>query len=369
MTTIATQEFLAHHGVKGMHWGVRKEQDSAGGSSSRAENKQARREAGAQKFEKRAAEYQTQISKIENFQAKTAYGRHVASNELKEYGKLKATALKDADAKRNGKLTSTQKKVIAGAAIVAAIVAGAAIYKGLDSGDFQRLAAKGRDAVATAGTGLKRNEKLASKDLSPDLVHSLVVKGVNPGYGAVGTKNNCRRATFAYEMRRRGYDVRATRTAKGTGQNLQGLANAVTPGSKKSTNDFAVALAGMRGQKLGVGDGPLGAAKSVKSSLTGDHVSEKIKGLVSAKDVFDSLGKEPNGSRGELAVKWLGGGAHSLAYEIFDGKPVVFDTQNGSKYDTVESMVKGAGGYLKAAGHTRLDDKELNTDFLKRWVK
>ncbi len=38
---------------------------------------------------------------------------------------------------------------------------------------------------------------------------------------------NCRRCTFAYEMRRRGYDVAATRTTNGRGQTAVGVYNAL----------------------------------------------------------------------------------------------------------------------------------------------
>ena len=44
--------------------------------------------------------------------------------------------------------------------------------------------------------------------------------------GKFGTKLNCRRCTFAYELSRRGYDVKATRTMKGTGQTYLGVAKA-----------------------------------------------------------------------------------------------------------------------------------------------
>lgn len=65
-----------------------------------------------------------------------------------------------------------------------------------------------------------------------------VIRGVNPKYGQPGSKMNCRRCTFTYEMRRRGYDVEATRSTKGIGQTGLGLAYGVTPGKKGPTGTF-----------------------------------------------------------------------------------------------------------------------------------
>src|SRR4029077_17292919 len=66
-----------------------------------------------------------------------------------------------------------------------------------------------------------------------------VVAPINPGYGDLGTKMNCRRATFAYEMRRRGYDVKATKSVKGTGQMPLSLLKATDPESHIKTGRYA----------------------------------------------------------------------------------------------------------------------------------
>lgn len=46
----------------------------------------------------------------------------------------------------------------------------------------------------------------------------------HPEYGnSLGSFMNCRRCTFAYELSRRGYDVQATKTLIGTGQDANGM--------------------------------------------------------------------------------------------------------------------------------------------------
>lgn len=86
-----------------------------------------------------------------------------------------------------------------------------------------------------------------------------------------------------------------------------------------------------------------------------------------AKSIFDSIAKEPNGARGELGVGWSFGGGHSMAWEIVNGRPVIFDAQAGLKFDSPDSFAKIAGRVGKA-GYTRLDNLQLNDEYLKRWV-
>jgi hypothetical protein len=85
------------------------------------------------------------------------------------------------------------------------------------------------------------------------------------------------------------------------------------------------------------------------------------------KSIFDTLAKEPNGSRGELGVMWNMGGGHSMAYEIVKGKPVIFDGQTGKIFDAAEKFMDGMPS-IKNAGFTRLDNVDLNVDYLMRWM-
>jgi hypothetical protein len=184
---------------------------------------------------------------------------------------------------------------------------------------------------------------------------------------------NCRRATFAYEMRRRGYDVSATRTTTGAGGEVGGLYNVLNPGT-----DF-------------VGPGRLGeirrtAKESIKKTLglaKDKPYSKMIKesGLIIGKvkiegggidaptSIFKTLAQQPNASRGELGVNWSMGGGHSLAYEVIKNKPVIFDAQNGRKYINDTEFLHDVGGNILEAGFTRLDNIDLNQGYLLRWLK
>jgi hypothetical protein len=126
---------------------------------------------------------------------------------------------------------SNKAKIATGAAFVAAMAA----KKVAESGDVRRMISKGKAFIEKRDPlDFPRDERLADKNMSADAIHSAVVKPINPNYsiGHPGAFANCRRATFAYELRRRGYDVRATHTSNASGQNVIGLHNATTPNQK-----------------------------------------------------------------------------------------------------------------------------------------
>jgi hypothetical protein len=198
-------------------------------------------------------------------------------------------------------------------------------------------------------------------------IHNSVVKPVNPNYGAYGTKANCRRATFAYELRRRGNDVIATRTTYGSGQASAGFHAAITPGAKGSTNLV------VNGYKLKWDRARLEKDPTYTSDLL--NATKGISGgahnkipKATPKGIFDELAKQPERSRGELVTKWAIHGGHSMAYEIINHKPVVFDNQSGKEFET-PSQFAAALPQAASAGFTRLDNLDLNKEHLLKWVR
>ena len=100
----------------------------------------------------------------------------------------------------------------------------------MNSGNARRIGKNGKDfLLREKGIGYKLKPELRDPNLDVDGIMSKVVPAINPDYGKFGTKMNCRRATFAYEMRRRGYDVAATRTPTGRGQDISGQYNVLHP--------------------------------------------------------------------------------------------------------------------------------------------
>lgn len=254
---------------------------------------------------------------------------------------------------------------------VAAVVAAIAAYKIADSGEFRRLVEKGKAWGHGSPPQWKKDSSLAAATMSAeDIYRNVVVRRINPDYGIAspagfGTKNNCRRCTFAYELRRRGFDVQATKSTSGTGQNVLGMYSA--------THNKAIkgGLFGALGRVVS-GDEELinyfsDIGKNPAYAL-GTPIKVKDDATSSAKAIFDSLNKQPERARGELVVHWKNGPKHSMAWEIINGKTVIYDCQTQSMFDSIDSFLSRARG-LEEAGFTRLDNVELNNDFLLRWLK
>lgn len=61
-------------------------------------------------------------------------------------------------------------------------------------------------------------------------------------------------------------------------------------------------------------------------------------------------------------------GGHSVAYEIINKKPVIFDTQSGKSYSTASELNK-LTKHAKGMSFNRLDNKKLNQTGMTAWVK
>lgn len=365
---------LYHHGIKGQKWGDKNGPPYPLGASdhssseikegrkgwseeakkekinTRKNKRQLRRDKRAQKYYDKANEYQ---SKIDSLTKKGGSKRRI--NKLE---KKKQKALHDAEIKKNGKLTKKEKAIVIGATVVAAY----ATYKFIDSGHARQMITKGKQVLGVSDSVFKKDPKLADKNLTDSEIFDKVVKRINPDYGAIGSKVNCRRCTFAYEMSRRGYDVKATKTIGGNGQGLVGLSNAITKESgffgylKNAANDepFTRQILGDENTKKN----KMGLEDVLLTSNVEDN----------AKNIFKHLSNYPDGARGEFAMGWTGGAAHSMAFEIIKGKPIIFDCQTSTEYSSPEDFSK-LSKYIVKASTTRLDNIELNEDFLMRWMK
>lgn len=362
---LATQE-LKHFGVKGMKWGKRKAEKPV------SAEKQAKRDTKAQKFQNKASDLQKQYDSLTEQQTatKSAYSRREIEKFKTEVMKQKVTALKDAKASEEGRLTSTQKKVIIGASVVAAVIATKVIIDKTESGDFNRLAIKGNAFFkGEKNIEFAKNAKLADKSLGVDDIHDLVVKKINPDYGGIGTKMNCRRCTFSYEMRRRGYDVMATKTTNASGQNGAGLYNAINPDKPQMRTSLTSVIS--RSVKEHSARSKDYKAFTPLMDITAEFPAGGKNKILSAspKTIFETLANQPNGARGELGIQYRMGGGHSMIYEIINNKPVIFDGQTGKKFTDASEMISSNFPDLATAGFTRLDDIPLNVDYLLRWMQ
>lgn len=151
---------LEHHGIKGMHWGV-----------------------------KHGPPYPLDDD----------VSKRVRKSSITEGSKKKSS---EETSNKKLKLTDKQKKlIIAGAAVAAT---GLAVYGAYKIGALDKMRDfKKYGSLTDPITGLKRKAQVMSreKDLS----------FVNPGFPKKkGSTINCTHCVTAYELRRRGYDVQAT---------------------------------------------------------------------------------------------------------------------------------------------------------------
>ena len=209
-----------------------------------------------------------------------------------------------------------------------------------DSGSYRVPGVLAKNAL---DGGWKKDPSLAKKDMSVSALKDKVIKPVNPDFPGLGTTNNCLRATYTYEMRRRGFDVTATKTIFATGQTK-------------------------------IGQKTMSKSLSKHERIYSDPDTSKIKrvffpGKADSTAAFKRLAKEPDRSRGEFTMTWgsmMGG--HSIAYEIVNKKPVFIDAQSGKTYQTpseLDTMLK----FAKTISFNRLDNKDINAITIPAWVK
>jgi len=375
LDALGMSQVLAHFGVKGMRWGVRKEEKSGvkTGPSKLDETKRkvnaakdnfnANRE---KKYLDKAASLQKELDLVTKSEPTSSYQKDLKVIRVAELGRRQQQALDDAAAAKQGRLTAGQKQALKTAAIVGGVLAAYGLYSMAQSGELNRLADKGKAFLLNKDTRWKLNPKLSDKDLDVDGIMQKVVTPINFDYGRPGTTVNCRRCTYAYEMRRRGYDVEATKTTNARGQNAAGVYNVLNPGEKKMGSGLVgiytkYVSESVRKKTNPTADTPFLSLVTNSSRGMGEH---SIYG--GHQGIFDTLRQQPDGARGELGVTWNHGGGHSVAWEVVKGQPVIFDTQTGKKYTSPKDLEEYPG--MNTIAYTRLDDKKLDEDFLQRWV-
>lgn len=170
------------------------------------------------------------------------------------------------------------------------------------------------------------------------------VKTVNGGM--IGTiygkdrQNNCAHCSTAYELRRRGYDVKANTSIGGV--DLVNNSDLIFKNAKSETF-----VAAKDNKEFGY---------FYKKGVTQEEFKSAEEKLVK---------EQGEGARGTIYGGWRSGrGAHSMAYEIKDGKMQIADCQLGKIYKDPYKAVKD----MSYVNTIRLDDKDFNRDVISTFV-
>lgn len=165
------------------------------------------------------------------------------------------------------------------------------------------------------------------------------MKEINVGFMNfdTNTKSNCMLCTTAYDMRKRGYDVVAKKASMGYFN--QDIKNWYP---KAKTVDYPI----------------------IKDKSTLKNIVKGNKMTVD--NVVNELKKQKN-ARGNLCVAWMGGGGHSIVYEVVNGEVILRDCQTGKKYEgaKINSFLKRT----ETISATRLDNVAFNPKLIKECIR
>lgn len=319
------QKSLAHHGVKGQRWGVRRYQNYDG-----------TRKAAAKSNSKKSSH------DFKDTSASKSNRGDMVKAMLGSYGLTAVSALGNAALLGAGHISPGLMLLS-----VSSIATSVGTTAGLIAGDVANAQANKKEkqfAEERAQNPIDKKTGFHKKttDMTPDED----MERVNPGYTNwdQNTKNNCTLCTMAFELRRRGYDVQANKATEG--YDAEALVKDWFTGSKPKSVD-----------------GSISDSEVYDNYINGKRMDRAQKTKM-INNTIESIEKQPNGSRGMLSVTWDGVTfGHAMSYANEDGKLVIYDTQANQKYTGNE-----ARQYLDKTSQiyvTRLDNCQINTKYIK----
>ena len=157
------------------------------------------------------------------------------------------------------------------------------------------------------------------------------LKAINEGMFQMtkGGSNNCGLCTTAYELRRRGYDVRANYAEQGR--------------SVKTLSEFF--------KNADIQD-DVALANRTKSEWMAA--------------IERRLLRQGDGARGNFGGQYAMGGGHSIIYEVSKGKVIFRDGQTGKTYGSVQEAI---GNFVPGkSNYFRMDNLEINNDTIHNAV-
>lgn len=182
-----------------------------------------------------------------------------------------------------------------------------------------------------------------------------------------GSSTNCMLCTTAYDLRKRGFDVRAGKDLGHNGFMPDDLFPKIYK-NYKGTND--VNLFNGDSDKINNAFFDI-LRKNGLNKFNTDDRSKAFKILLNDKyqNVLSEINKNPPGSRGNIMVWWNGGGGHSMIWERDASGVVKFmDGQTNTVYNNFFDDVFANTSALKPTHILRTDNLEIDPKGMKDFI-
>ncbi|WP_458459239.1 toxin glutamine deamidase domain-containing protein [Pseudobutyrivibrio sp.] len=313
---------LYHQGIKGQKWGVRRYQNSDRTWTEEGKLRYGR----PNTFKRRKAEYDERHKK--------KYGSAgPAWFVLAPGGGAISSFIDSRQAKKNENDPHAKKgnksELFVNTAMAVLAPGGGTAYAAMRAGQsaYSKHMTKKYDAERDANPIDKKTGFHVKQEYMDEAEDA---KRVNPEYLNFNsnTKSNCMLCTSAYELRRRGYDVRAEKAGIGY-----------------QDTDLERWFPNVKIEHM-----------NVEANLLTNNLSK-----ANARKVVSQIeNSQPDGARGNIMV-YFGVGGHSMAYEIKNGKMEIVDAQSGKVYKDPESILMTCSGVDVA----RLDHLKFDPKYIK----
>lgn len=320
--------FIAHHGILGQKWGVRRYQDKSGKLT--AEGKKHKHE-----FEDKSQSNTLARDRVvEKLKSTATVGGIGLAAAVAAVAALPITGGGSAVAIPHSTLLAATG-IVSSASNAVALISGDMNASAADKKEKKFQEEREKNPIdKKTGFHKKTTEMTPDEDM----------ERVNPAFKNwdQNTKSNCVLCSMSFELRRRGYDVQANKATSGYDQN-------------ELTKDWFT-----------------GAKHTEAKGSIQDHelmhrnfILDKSRQKEMIDDTLSTIKAQKDGARGTLGIIWNGtASGHSIAYAVENGEVTIYDTQSNEKF----KGDKAAEKYLKQTSRvdiTRLDNCKLNTKYIK----